>query len=158
MYMMTMSVFCTVARCHTFVWGLQISIYDTIDKDANYSSKVRRLGEYHPNLAATKDQEGQDIGDPLYGNEGGVDELVCVSDPALSASLPCSSEQVCPYSVYFSVHLLSKNLSLLCLLVYRCFQQNSVCALYTSLTRCSAKACLASADLLHLKLAPSQAF
>jgi len=37
---------------------------------------VRRLGEYHPGLAATKDQEGQDIGDPLYGNAGGVDELV----------------------------------------------------------------------------------
>ena len=58
---------------------LQISIYDTIDKEANYSSKVRRLGEYHPDMAATKDQEGQDIGDPLYGNEGGVDELVCMS-------------------------------------------------------------------------------
>ena len=53
-----------------------MSVYDTINKDAQYSLKVRRLGEYHPGLAATKDQEGQDIGDPLYGNEGGVDELV----------------------------------------------------------------------------------
>ena len=51
-------------------------MYDTINKDAQYSLKVRRLGEYHPGLAATKDQEGQDIGDPLYGNGGGVDELV----------------------------------------------------------------------------------
>lgn len=59
-------------------WGfaLQVSVYDTINKDAQYSLKVRRLGEYHPGLAATKDQEGQDIGDPLYGNAGGVDELV----------------------------------------------------------------------------------
>ena len=55
---------------------MQVSVYDTINKDAQYSLKVRRLGEYHPGLAATKDQEGQDIGDPLYGNEGGVDELV----------------------------------------------------------------------------------
>ena len=55
---------------------LQVSVYDTINKDAQYSLKVRRLGEYHPGLAATKDQEGQDIGDPLYGNVGGVDELV----------------------------------------------------------------------------------
>lgn len=39
---------------------------------------MRRLGEYHPGLAATKDQEGQDIGDPLYGNAGGVDELVSI--------------------------------------------------------------------------------
>lgn len=53
-----------------------MSVYDTINKDAQYSLKVRRLGEYHPGLAATKDQEGQDIGDPLYGNAGGVDELV----------------------------------------------------------------------------------
>lgn len=66
---------------------LQVSVYDTINKDAQYSLKVRRLGEYHPGLAATKDQEGQDIGDPLYGNAGGVDELVnhhpchaCLSD------------------------------------------------------------------------------
>lgn len=55
---------------------MQVSVYDTINKDAQYSLKVRRLGEYHPGLAATKDQEGQDIGDPLYGNAGGVDELV----------------------------------------------------------------------------------
>ena len=56
--------------------ALQVSVYDTINKDAQYSLKVRRLGEYHSGLAATKDQEGQDIGDPLYGNAGGVDELV----------------------------------------------------------------------------------
>ena len=55
---------------------MQVSVYDTINKDAQYSLKVRRLGEYHSGLAATKDQEGQDIGDPLYGNVGGVDELV----------------------------------------------------------------------------------
>ncbi|DBA94929.1 TPA: hypothetical protein ACH3X1_002458 [Trebouxia sp. C0004] len=56
----------------------EVSVYDTINKDAQYSLKVRRLGEYHSGLAATKDQEGQDIGDPLYGNAGGVDELVCI--------------------------------------------------------------------------------
>ena len=61
--------------------ALQVSVYDTINKDAQYSLKVRRLGEFHPGLAATKDQEGQDIGDPLYGNAGGVDELVsCIKE------------------------------------------------------------------------------
>jgi len=60
----------------------EVSVYDTINKDAQYSLKVRRLGEYHPGLAATKDQEGQDIGDPLYGNAGGVDELADVEQAA----------------------------------------------------------------------------
>lgn len=60
----------------------EVSVYDTINKDAQYSLKVRRLGEYHPGLAATKDQEGQDIGDPLYGNAGGVDELADVEQTA----------------------------------------------------------------------------
>ncbi|KAL3131755.1 hypothetical protein ABBQ38_007474 [Trebouxia sp. C0009 RCD-2024] len=60
----------------------EVSVYDTINKDAQYSLKVRRLGEYHPGLAATKDQEGQDIGDPLYGNVGGVDELADVEQTA----------------------------------------------------------------------------
>ena len=69
-----------------------MSVYDTINKDAQYSLKVRRLGEYHPGLAATKDQEGQDIGDPLYGNAGGVDELVGVLPPpsiVLCVTMPC---------------------------------------------------------------------
>ena len=69
-----------------------MSVYDTINKDAQYSLKVRRLGEYHPGLAATKDQEGQDIGDPLYGNAGGVDELVGVlflPSIAPCVTMPC---------------------------------------------------------------------
>ena len=67
---------CTGRQMKTAILLVQVSVYDTINKDAQYSLKVRRLGEYHPELAATKDQEGQDIGDPLYGNAGGVDELV----------------------------------------------------------------------------------
>ena len=58
------------------LWSLQVSMYDTINKEAQYSLKVRRLGEFHPELLPTGDQEGQDIGDPLYGNQGGIEEMV----------------------------------------------------------------------------------
>ena len=56
--------------------ALQVSVYDTINKAAQYSRKVRRLGEFHPTLYNIKSPDGQDIEDPLYGNMGGEQELV----------------------------------------------------------------------------------
>ena len=37
---------------------------------------MHRLGEFHPQLALSQAHEGQDIGDPLYGNVGGQAEKV----------------------------------------------------------------------------------
>ena len=53
-----------------------MSVYETINRAQQYSKKVRRLGEFHPQLAQSKAQDGQDIDDPLYGNMGGADEEV----------------------------------------------------------------------------------
>ena len=36
--------------------------------------QVRLLGEYHRGFQASEDPDGQDIGDPLYGNANGPDE------------------------------------------------------------------------------------
>lgn len=55
---------------------LQISVYDTINRAGNYTQKVRRLGEFHPILKDQAEPDGQDIDDPLYGNEGGQLEAV----------------------------------------------------------------------------------
>ena len=55
---------------------VQISVYDTINKHGKYTQKVRRLGEFHPILANAQESDGQDIDDPLYGNEGGEKEEV----------------------------------------------------------------------------------
>lgn len=55
---------------------LQVSSYDLINKGGNYSLKVRRLGEFHPRLSLSKEPDGQDIDDPLYGNVGGQQEKV----------------------------------------------------------------------------------
>lgn len=60
---------------------LQVSSYDLINKHGNYSQKVRRLGEFHPILAARSDPDGQDIDDPLYGNIGGEAEKVKGDSP-----------------------------------------------------------------------------
>lgn len=51
-------------------------MYDTINKQGKYTQKVRRLGEFHPVLKERLDVDGQDIDDPLYGNEGGDIEKV----------------------------------------------------------------------------------
>ena len=53
-----------------------MSVYETINRAQQYSKKVRRLGEFHPQLAQSKAQDGQDIDDPLYGNMGGPNEQV----------------------------------------------------------------------------------
>ena len=51
-------------------------MYDTINKSGNYTKKVRRLGEFHPELSKAVGSEAQDVDDPLYGNVGGEYELV----------------------------------------------------------------------------------
>ena len=55
---------------------VQVSIYDTIHKENSYTSKVRRLGEFHPGLVEKGASDDQDIADPLYGNTGGPEEQV----------------------------------------------------------------------------------
>ena len=52
----------------------QVSVYDTINSGGGYSRKVRRLGEFHPELAPLRTPDAQDIDDPLYGNTGGPSE------------------------------------------------------------------------------------
>lgn len=47
----------------------EVSVFDTIDPSANYSSKVRLLGSF------CKSRNVGDIDDPLYGNMGGPEEL-----------------------------------------------------------------------------------
>ena len=51
-------------------------MYDTINKAGNYTAKVRMLGQFHRQLGASKEPDGMDINDPLYGNVGGADEQV----------------------------------------------------------------------------------
>lgn len=63
------------------VSGAQVSVFDTINQDAHYSKRVRRLGEFHPQLGTSKQPDGQDIEDPLYGNMGGPEEQA--SHPSL---------------------------------------------------------------------------
>jgi len=46
----------------------EVSVFDTVDPGARYSSKVWRLGDF------CKLREIGDIDDPLYGNMGGADE------------------------------------------------------------------------------------
>lgn len=53
-----------------------MSVFDTIQKGQGYSQKVRRLGEFHPQLKNSAEVDGQDIEDPLYGNVGGEEEQV----------------------------------------------------------------------------------
>lgn len=63
-------------------------MFDTINSTGNYSKRVRRLGEFHPELAKIMTPDGQDIDDPLYGNKGGVTEKVSPS-----------SEHIFPYNI-----------------------------------------------------------
>ena len=41
--------------------------------------QVRLLGEYHRGFQASEDPDGQDIGDPLYGNANGPNEKARVA-------------------------------------------------------------------------------
>lgn len=70
-----------------FTHKLQVSVYDTINKAGNYSRKVRMLGQYHRQLGASKEPDGMDINDPLYGNVGGTEEQVGASIAGLWHSL-----------------------------------------------------------------------
>ncbi|CAI7820846.1 unnamed protein product [Closterium sp. NIES-53] len=47
----------------------EVSVFDTIDPTARFSSKVRRMGDF------CKSRTVDDIDDPLYGNMGGPEEL-----------------------------------------------------------------------------------
>ena len=49
----------------------EVSVYDTVQKERQFSRKVRRLGDFHPQMKHSEDSDGQDIDDPLYGNYGG---------------------------------------------------------------------------------------
>ncbi len=60
----------------------EVSVYDTVQKETRYSRKVRRLGEFHPQLKGREEADGQDIDDPLYGNCGGETARVRPALPA----------------------------------------------------------------------------
>ena len=62
----------------------EVSVYVTVQKETQYSRKVRRLGEFHPRLKVRDDADGQDIDDPLYGNCGGETARVRLSLPSLA--------------------------------------------------------------------------
>ena len=57
----------------------QVSVFDTINSTGHYARRVRRLGEFHFQLAKVMEPDGQDIDDPLYGNPGGQTEKVLTS-------------------------------------------------------------------------------
>ncbi|CAM6089932.1 unnamed protein product [Calypogeia fissa] len=50
----------------------EVTVYEIVNKDGKYSSKVRRLGEF------CRTQQLEDIEDPLYGNMGGEEETELV--------------------------------------------------------------------------------
>ena len=68
-------------QCRALLWmksrDAQVSVFDTINAAGGYSRKVRRLGEFHADLARLRTPDAQDIDDPLYGNAGGAGEQVC---------------------------------------------------------------------------------
>mmetsp|Transcript_6353 Transcript_6353/g.18261 ORF Transcript_6353/g.18261 Transcript_6353/m.18261 type:complete len:314 (-) Transcript_6353:410-1351(-) len=68
----------------------EVSVYDTINTSGNYSVKVRMLGEYHSSLAGSKEPDGQDINDPLYGNFGGEEEKEAVQRTAMIIAAACN--------------------------------------------------------------------
>ena len=79
-------------------------MFDTISKDAQYTKRVRRLGEFHPELGPSKATDGQDIDDPLYGNVGGSQEQVSHSmlHAGLSpgAVVPLCRQRTCDIPVH----------------------------------------------------------
>ena len=55
----------------------EVSVFDTISSlggsgGGRYSRRVRRLGEFHPRLGASRAPDGADIEDPLYGGFRGL--------------------------------------------------------------------------------------
>ncbi|KAK9909328.1 hypothetical protein WJX75_000581 [Coccomyxa subellipsoidea] len=77
----------------------EVSVFDTINSMGNYSKRVRRLGEFHPQLAKMMTPDGQDIDDPLYGNKGGATEK-----EAVQAAL-CTLREACEGLVDWLVRL-----------------------------------------------------
>lgn len=69
----------------------EASIYETMNKQGNYTLKVHRLGEFHPQLMHSTAHEGQDIEDPLYGNVGGPAEKKAVMAAAGTIREACEA-------------------------------------------------------------------
>ncbi|EIE24509.1 hypothetical protein COCSUDRAFT_61938 [Coccomyxa subellipsoidea C-169] len=67
----------------------EVSVFDTINSTGNYSKRVRRLGEFHPELAKIMTPDGQDIDDPLYGNKGGATEKEAVEAALVTLREAC---------------------------------------------------------------------
>lgn len=71
----------------------EVSVYDTIREGAGYSHRVRRLGEFHPELSdasgAAAHPDAADIEDPLYGNLGGEEEAAAVLECARRIQESC---------------------------------------------------------------------
>lgn len=61
----------------------EITIYEAVDKQNQYSWKVRRLGEF------CIERKIEDIDDPLYGNMGGFEELERLHQAALDIKDSC---------------------------------------------------------------------
>eukprot|EP00850_Spirogloea_muscicola_P011292 SM000069S20729 [mRNA] locus=s69:600082:603228:+ [translate_table: standard] len=62
----------------------EVSVYDTINPGANYSSRVRRLGEF------ARTRTIKDIDDPLYGNMQGPEELDALRDVLADVQCSCA--------------------------------------------------------------------
>eukprot|EP00850_Spirogloea_muscicola_P021702 SM000258S09118 [mRNA] locus=s258:23636:26742:- [translate_table: standard] len=62
----------------------EVSVYDTITPGANYSSRVRRLGEF------ARTRTIKDIDDPLYGNMQGPEELDALRDVLADVQCSCA--------------------------------------------------------------------
>eukprot|EP00850_Spirogloea_muscicola_P017762 SM000156S02118 [mRNA] locus=s156:10065:13264:+ [translate_table: standard] len=62
----------------------EVSVYDTISPGANYSSRVRRLGEF------ARTRTIKDIDDPLYGNMQGPEELDALRDVLADVQCSCA--------------------------------------------------------------------
>ncbi|PNH11781.1 hypothetical protein TSOC_001350 [Tetrabaena socialis] len=70
----------------------EVSSFDLVNRSAQFSYKVRRLGEFIGGFQAKQAQEfgdEQDIEDPLYGNVGGPEEERAVARASRAISIAC---------------------------------------------------------------------
>lgn len=51
-------------------------MFDSINSQGGYSTRVRRLGEFHPTMSTATATDAQDLDDPLYGNANNETEKV----------------------------------------------------------------------------------
>ena len=68
----------------------QVSVFDSINSQGGYSRRVRRLGEFHPPMAAATATDAQDLDDPLYGNSQDDAEKASQQPQGLCALPPCN--------------------------------------------------------------------